>query len=60
MRLDRADGAYSLVEEGILRSLGVDRLEFVPLGSREKIVPDRIARQAERKVLEDARLFGGG
>jgi hypothetical protein len=58
MSYSRSGGAYSLVEEGVLRGLGVSSLAFEATGPRQPVVPDRIARQAQRKALEDARLDG--
>jgi hypothetical protein len=57
MRFDRPDpGDFSLVERAVLRALGVDRYAFTPTGPREKIVPERVHRQARMKDEERARL----
>ncbi|HEX6686819.1 MAG TPA: hypothetical protein VF062_28900 [Candidatus Limnocylindrales bacterium] len=57
MRFDRADPAeLSLVERAVLRGLGVDRYQFVPGGPREKLVPERVARQRSMKQAELDRL----
>ena len=42
---------YSLVELAVLRALGTDYLDFNPTAPRERIVPERVARQA--RMLED-------
>jgi hypothetical protein len=42
---------YSLIELAVLRSLGVDRLDFKPTAPREEVVPDRVLRQ--RAVIEE-------
>jgi hypothetical protein len=47
---------FSLVEQAILRGLGVDRLDFVPAAPREDVVPERIRLQQARTAAEDARL----
>jgi hypothetical protein len=57
MNFSRPDARdFSLVEQAVLRALGVDRLDFVPAASRESVVPDRVRRQQARAVTEDARL----
>ena len=57
MRFDRGDPAdHSLVEQAVLRGLGVDHYEFRPTAPREKIVPERVRRQQAMKVAEEARL----
>jgi hypothetical protein len=53
-RPDPAD--LSLVERAVLRGLGVDRLDFTPAAPREKVVPERVRRQQQRAVAEEARL----
>jgi len=59
MRFDRTDPAeHSLVEQAVLRGLGVDRYEFRPSAPREAIVPERVRRQARMKAAEQARLAG--
>lgn len=47
---------HSLVEQAILRSLGVERLKFVPTDPRERIVPERVQRQRRMLEAEKARL----
>lgn len=42
---------YSLVELAVFRALGIDHLDFKPTAPRERIVPERVARQA--RMLED-------
>jgi hypothetical protein len=54
MRFDRPDP--SLVERAVLRGLGVDRYEFQAQGPRERLVPERVARQQRLKEAEAARL----
>jgi hypothetical protein len=58
MNFNRPDGDYSLVEQAILRGLGVERLDFAPTVPRERIIPQREIIQ--KKMLEDekARLAG--
>ena len=62
MRLDRrGDGsAYSLVEQGILRALGVEHLEFKPTSERQRIVPPRKATEHEVLERERQRLAAVG
>ena len=60
MRFDREDPAeHSLVEQSVLRALGVDRYEFTPTAPRERLVPERVRRQQAMKVAEEARLAAG-
>ncbi len=57
MRFDRENPAdHSLVEQAVLRGLGVDRYEFRATAPREKIVPERVRRQQAMKIAEEARL----
>jgi len=57
MVFDRDDPAdQSLVEQAVLRGLGVDSYPFRPTAEREKVVPERIARQQRLREEEDARL----
>lgn len=57
MRFDRQDPAeHSLVEQAILRGLGVESYHFEPTHERESIVPERVRRQALMKEQELARL----
>ena len=58
MNFDRADPAeYSLVERAVLRALGVERLAFRPAAPRERVIPEREARQA-RMLAEQKRRLG--
>jgi hypothetical protein len=60
MSFDReAPDDYSLVEQAVLESLGVDRLDFRPTTPREKVVPERVARQ-QRMLEEEAARLGQG
>lgn len=54
MRFDRGDP--SLVEQAVLRGLGVERYAFSATGPRERLVPERVALQRDRKRAERARL----
>lgn len=54
MQFDRPDGNYSLVEQAILDSLGVERLPFVPTAPRERVTPQREIIQ--QKMLEEERV----
>lgn len=57
MRFDRTDGsAYSLVEQAVLRGLGVERLAFEPTAAREQVVPERVRRQQQLAEAERERL----
>ncbi|MBW3636417.1 MAG: hypothetical protein KY445_08125 [Armatimonadetes bacterium] len=56
MNFNRTDGAYSPVERGVLRGLGVESLNFQPQAPREKIVPKRIQIQEQRQREEAVRL----
>jgi hypothetical protein len=53
-RMDPAE--HSLVEQAVLRGLGVERLEFAPTGKREKITPQRVLRQRKMLREEKSRL----
>jgi hypothetical protein len=56
-------GDFSLVEQAVLRGLGVERLDFAPVAPREAVVPERVRREQARAAAEDARLAaarGGG
>lgn len=58
MNFDRADPAeYSLVERAVLHALGVERLAFRPAAPRERVIPEREARQA-RMLAEQKRRLG--
>jgi len=57
MRFDRENPEdHSLVEQAVLRGLGVDRYEFRPTAPREQLVPERVRRQQAMKAAEEARL----
>ncbi len=60
LRFDREDGAYSAVEQAVLRGLGVDRFTFQRTGERETVVPERVLAQQSREAAEAARLAGAG
>jgi hypothetical protein len=47
---------FSLVEQAVLRGLGVNRLDFAPAAPRESVVPERVRKQRAREVAENARL----
>jgi hypothetical protein len=47
---------FSLVEQAILRSLRVSRLDYAPTAPRRGVVPERLRRQREREAAENARL----
>jgi hypothetical protein len=52
----RFDPPTSPVERAVLRGLGVERLDFVPVAPRENVVPERLRREQERAAAENARL----
>ena len=57
MSFNRDDPAgYSPVELAVLRALGVQRLDFRPTAPRERVVPEREARQAKMLAEEKRRL----
>ncbi|HZP83548.1 MAG TPA: phytanoyl-CoA dioxygenase family protein [Chthonomonadaceae bacterium] len=57
MNFNRANpDDFSLVEQAALRGLGVERLDFQPAVSRERIVPERERIQARMLEEEKARL----
>ena len=60
MNFNRPDGDYSLVEQAILRGLGVDHYDFAPTSPRERIVPERVKRQQAVIEAEKARLASAG
>jgi hypothetical protein len=61
MRFDREDPSeHSLVEQAILRGLGVESYHFEPTHPREGIVPPRVREQALRKEQELTRLGTSG
>ena len=47
---------FSPVEMAVLRGLGVERLDFHPTAPRERVVPERVARQQKMLAEEKARL----
>ena len=57
MDFNRPDPAdFSPVELAVLRGLGVERLDFRPTAPRERVVPERVARQQRMLEEEKARL----
>jgi|SRR5579875_292067 hypothetical protein len=59
MRFDREDSeGYSLVERAVLHQLGTGPFTFAPSAPRERLVPEREARQAAMRKAEEARLGG--
>lgn len=57
MQFNRPNEAdHSPVERAILRALGVDRLDYRPTGSRERVIPERERRQQQRLEEEKKRL----
>lgn len=58
MQFNRADGAYSPVEQAVLAGLGVESYAFEAKGPRERIVPERERKQAQMLAEEKARLAG--
>jgi Phytanoyl-CoA dioxygenase (PhyH) len=47
MRFDRDRWEdHSLVEQAVLRNLGMERCPFTPSAARERVVPERVRRQA--------------
>lgn len=59
MRFDRSGAPgdeFSLVEQAVLRGVGVNRLPYRIAGEREAVIPLRIQRQAEMMEKEKARL----
>jgi hypothetical protein len=57
MRFDRPDP--SLVEQAVLRGLGVDSYDFTAAGPRERLVPERVRLQEAQKKAELERLSTG-
>lgn len=47
---------FSLVEQTVLKALGVERFDFQPTHPREDIVPERVRRQQKMLESEKARL----
>lgn len=61
MRFDREDpDDHSLVEQAVLRGLGVERYPFSPTAPRERVVPERERRQQRMKADEQRRLTHDG
>ena len=57
MRFDRDRWEdHSLVEQAVLRGLGLERCDFRPTAPRERVVPERVSRQAEMRRAEESRL----
>jgi hypothetical protein len=56
MQFHRSDGNYSLVEQAVLRGLGVEQFDFAPSVPRERVVPERERLQAKMREEEKARL----
>ncbi len=60
MNFDRSEpDDFSLVEQAVLRGLGVGRLYFAPTAPRESVVPERVRKQQARAAGENARLAAG-
>ena len=60
MRFDRPDPAdFSPVERAVLRGLGVERLDFAPMGPRERIVSEGMKRKQKMLEEEQARQAAG-
>jgi hypothetical protein len=60
MNFDRSEpDDFSLVEQAVLRGLGVGRLDFTPTAPRESVVPERVRKQQARAAGENARLAAG-
>ncbi|HEX8237180.1 MAG TPA: hypothetical protein VF600_14575 [Abditibacteriaceae bacterium] len=61
MNFNRADASeFSLVEQAVLRGLGVERLDYKPTGERERVVPQRVLKQQKIVMEEQARLAAAG
>ena len=57
MKFDREDPTdFSPVELGVLRGLGLERLDFQITGQRERIVPERVKRQQQMLQEQKERL----
>jgi hypothetical protein len=58
MNFDRSEhGDHSLVEQAVLRGLGVQRLPYQPTGPREQVVPQRVLdEQAAARRPEELKL----
>ena len=57
---NRPDADYSLVEQAVLRGLGVDHLDYSPSVPRERIVPERVKSHAQIIEAEKSRLAQAG
>lgn len=61
MKFNRADASeYSLVELSVLRGLGVETLDYKPIGQRERLVPQRALKQQQVLQEEKERLVAAG
>lgn len=61
MRFNRPDPAdHSPVERAILRALGVDRLDFVATGLRERVVSEQSVEHRRTKLEERDRMVAAG
>jgi hypothetical protein len=56
MGFSRPEGDYSLVEQVVLNALGVESLKWEITAERERIVPERVARQQKMLEEQQARL----
>ena len=56
MCFDRPDGDYSLVEQSVLNALDVPSLDWEITSERERVVPERVARQKTMLEEQTARL----
>lgn len=56
MRFDRDKPEdHSPIERAVLNALGVERYEFRPSAERERVVPERVRRQEQMRLEEQAR-----
>ncbi len=61
MQFNRDDpDDFSLVEQAILRGLGVPRLDYRPTAPRERVTPPRVLREQQVIAEEKARLQQAG
>jgi len=56
MCFTRPDGYYSFVEQAILNALNVDALDWTITRERERVIPERVARQQKMLAEQKARL----
>lgn len=56
MCFNRPDGDYSLVEQAVLNALDVESLDWEITAERERVVPERVARQQKMLEEQKARL----